>query len=233
MSAPRKHALTPEEERHVAELLNRWLGRTRVAVSAYNDATTRTLAAERRLGIPAAILGAVVATGVFATVEKNPALVWRLLTGVLALLAAILTALQTFLRQAERSEQYREAARTYGRIRRRIERAMLFPRPSREDVLALLEDLGELIDHPDAVSRTCRSAFGIGRTIRSTARATRAGSAPSVFASEIICGLESATIRRSRCPRRTSSISPDWTAPPSSSSRDSARQRRRTCSRHQ
>jgi hypothetical protein len=139
-------ALSPDEQRRVAELLNTWTTRVRVALAAYNDATTRTIAAERRLGIPAVIIGAVVATGVFATLQKNPGLSWRIITGALALLAAVLTALQTFLRQSERTAHYREAARGYGRIRRRIELATLFPPQTKREAHALLAEISEAMD---------------------------------------------------------------------------------------
>ena len=135
--------LTDDERRQVNELLSEWLVRTRVALSAYNSATTRTLASERRLGIPAVVLSTAVATSVFATLAESPAVGWRIATGTIALLAAVLTALQTFLRQEERAEQYRDAARSYGRLRRRVERTLLFPP---ETVTAANHVLDELAD---------------------------------------------------------------------------------------
>lgn len=142
---PDDRALTADEQRKIDEMLGHWLDRARVALSAFNDATTRTAASERRLGIPAVFLSSVVATGVFATLQKDPALGWRIATGVIAVLAAVLGALQTFLRQAERAEQYREAARSYGRLRRRIERARLLPPETRNDADALLDELGDAL----------------------------------------------------------------------------------------
>jgi hypothetical protein len=137
--------LTENQQRRTAELLDRWLERARVALSAYNDITTRTVGAERRLGIPAVVLSALVATGVFATLEKDPSLTWRIATGAVAVAASTLTALQTFLRHAERAEQYREAARSYGRLRRRIESAMLFPPTTQRATQKLLEELSEAL----------------------------------------------------------------------------------------
>ena len=137
--------LTDEDRRQIQALLDEWLARARVALSAYNNATTRTVASERRLGVPAVILSALVATGVFATLQKDPAIGWRIATGVIAVLAAVLGALQTFLRQAERAEQYREAARSYGRIRRRIERARLFPPTTQGEAEQLLDELGNAL----------------------------------------------------------------------------------------
>ena len=135
--------LSEDESRQIDLLMSRWLERARVALAAYNDATTRTMAAERRLGVPAVFITAVVGTGVFATLQSDPALSWRIATGILAVLAAVLTALQTFLRQAERAEQYREAARSYSRFRRRVERARLFPPATREEADAVLDELSE------------------------------------------------------------------------------------------
>ncbi len=139
--------LTEQEALNTARVLRSWLTRCRIALKAYNNATTRTVAAERRLGVPAVVLSALVATGVFATLESHPDVGWRIATGIVAALAAVLTALQTFLRQAERAEQFREAARGYGRMRREIERVQLLPPTTREDADEVLASLAaELAD---------------------------------------------------------------------------------------
>jgi len=135
--------LTDEQRREVDRLLEQWLTRCRVAIAAYNDATTRGAMAGRQLGGTSAVVSAIVATAVFGTLQKDPALGWRIATGVLAVLAAVLAALHTFLRHEERSEQFREAARGYSRLRRRIERARLFPPATREAADALLDQLGK------------------------------------------------------------------------------------------
>lgn len=134
-------SLTKEEKDSIERLLQRWLVRVRVALKAYNQATTRAVAMEYRLGVPAVVLSALVATGVFATLESNPATGWRIATGLVAGLAATLTALQTFLRSAERAEQFHEAARGYGRLRRRIEQALLFLPETRKDATDLLTEI--------------------------------------------------------------------------------------------
>ncbi len=135
--------LSKQEKSGVESVFNNWLTRTRVALKAYNDATTRAVAAELRLGVPAVALSALVATGVFATLQSDPAVGWRIATGIVAALAAVLTALQTFLRHNERAEQFREAARGYGRMRRRIEQALLFPPLTRQEAIEVLTELAE------------------------------------------------------------------------------------------
>ncbi|HEU5142583.1 MAG TPA: SLATT domain-containing protein [Solirubrobacterales bacterium] len=138
--------LSPQELSELRRLLENWLQRCRVALSAYNDATTRTVAAAHRLGVPAVMLSALVATGVFSTLEEDPAVSLRIATGVLAVAAAVLTALQTFLRHEERAEQYREAARSYGRIRRRIEQAIRFPPARAAEARQLMDSLANSLD---------------------------------------------------------------------------------------
>jgi hypothetical protein len=131
----------------VDRLMGRWLVRARVAVKAYNDATTRTVTAERRLGVPAVALSAVVATGIFATLQSSPATGWKIATGLIAALAATLTALQTFFRQTDRAEQFREAARGYGRMRRQLELARAFPPKTKEQAKETVTTLaGELAE---------------------------------------------------------------------------------------
>lgn len=136
-------SLSPEELARYRNVLSEWLVRCRVALSAYNEATTRAVAAERRLGVPATILSALVATSVFSSLENDASL--RFLTGALAIAATVLAALQTFLRHEERAEQFREAARSYGTLRRRIERARDFPPPTEDEALALMKELEEAL----------------------------------------------------------------------------------------
>jgi hypothetical protein len=135
--------LTDEERRRIDHVLEQWLTRSRVAIAAYNDAAARGASRARLLGATSAALSAVVATAVFASLEKDPALGWRIATGIVAVVAAGLAAIQTTLKSAERAEQFRETSRGYGRLRRAIERARLFPPTTREDADKLLDALSE------------------------------------------------------------------------------------------
>lgn len=137
--------LTAVEREQVIRILDKWMTRCRVALWSYNEAATQANTAEKRMGVPATVFSAIVATGVFATIQSNPALGWRIATGIVALLASVLTALQTFLRPAERAEQYREAARNYGQVRRKIERAQIFLPVTRQEADKVLEELAEAL----------------------------------------------------------------------------------------
>ena len=73
------------------------------------------------IGIPSVALSAVVATSVFATMTDEVNLVFRVLTGVIALLAAVLASLQTFLNFSDLAERHRMAAARYFSARRRLD----------------------------------------------------------------------------------------------------------------
>lgn len=154
-------------------ILDSWLIRCRVALVAYNDATNVTLATERRIGIPASILSAIVATSVFSSLGSDPAIEWRIVTGVLALLSSGLAALHTFLRPSEKAEQYREASRQYGSLRRRLEQASAFPPTDTAEKQKLLSELAIALDeaaraHPN-VSPIVRELAEL--KVRGTSRA--------------------------------------------------------------
>lgn len=127
-------------------VLENWKRRCQVSMRCYNAATDSAARRERLIGVPATLLSAIVATAVFVTVSQDPAVEWKIATGVIALGSAGLTGLQTFLRLAERVEQYREAARRYGRLRRRIEQTLLLMPASRQQLDEVLSELSESLD---------------------------------------------------------------------------------------
>src|SRR5947209_17909906 len=62
------------------------------------------------LGIPVVILSTAIGTSVFATLEKDVAIGWRIATGLMSVATVILSALQTFLAFGEKSARHRQAA---------------------------------------------------------------------------------------------------------------------------
>lgn len=75
----------------------------------------------RAVGIPSVIFSTIVATSVFSTLNDSVDIRIRILTGVVALLAAILAALQAFLGYGDRAEKHRSAGARYGKVRRDID----------------------------------------------------------------------------------------------------------------
>jgi hypothetical protein len=77
------------------------------------------------LGIPVVALTAALGTSIFYTIENSPSSAWKILAGLLALLAAVLSALQTSMGFSEKAEAHRLAGIRYAGIRRELELLML------------------------------------------------------------------------------------------------------------
>ena len=68
------------------------------------------------LGVPVVVTSTIVGTTIFATLSKEPAVEWRIVTGLLAVSAAVLAALQTFfatLRSPKSTESRPEITRHF------------------------------------------------------------------------------------------------------------------------
>lgn len=77
--------------------------------------------AERRgriLGLISVVLGAVVGTSIFATIQLSPSVEWRVAAGLVATLAAVLSAIHVFLDYAKQATGCRSAGAAYGCLRR-------------------------------------------------------------------------------------------------------------------
>jgi hypothetical protein len=98
-----------------------------------------------RLGIPVIITTAIVGTAIFATLSSNPDITWKIVAGIISLLAATLSALQTFFKFAEAMERHRTAGAAYGAIRRDIELFLLKYSEAKGDARSLaLQELERL-----------------------------------------------------------------------------------------
>jgi len=76
---------------------------------------------QRRLAIPSAVLSAVVGTSIFATISLSPATGWKVIAGLLSLLAAAFAALQATLQYSDVAETHRTAGASYGAVRRELD----------------------------------------------------------------------------------------------------------------
>jgi hypothetical protein len=85
------------------------------------------LAADRwhyLVGLPAVVLGAVVSTSIFATIESSPSTAARIVAGLLGLAATGLASAQTFFNFSGRAKEHRAAGAQYGDVRRRCEQTL-------------------------------------------------------------------------------------------------------------
>ena len=106
------------------ELLHDWYRRAREAQFAHYEAAKPLSSANYKLGVPVAVLSGLVGTSIFATLQEQPNLAFKIVVGIVSVLAAVLASLQTFLRFSERAEKHRAAAVRYGALRREVETAV-------------------------------------------------------------------------------------------------------------
>ena len=96
------------------------------------------------LGIPVALISAIIGTTVFATLELNPDTVWRIIVGVVLMFSAVLSTLQTRLNYAGAAGRHKTAEIRYNAVRRRLEVFELRcadPGTDRESALSALEKI--------------------------------------------------------------------------------------------
>jgi hypothetical protein len=162
----------------VLDLLRDWQRRAAASAEANYSVAQRLAKHNIRLGIPVVALTTLIGTSVFATLEENVAVEWRIIIGVLSALAAVLASLQTFLRFPERAEKHRAAGEQWSAVRREIAQ-MLALHPtylaSRGDPKSYLDDLRRRMDEIASQSPEMPD--------RDWARARRAGTASSSRAS--------------------------------------------------
>ena len=137
------------------ELLRDWERRAAASSETHYHIATWLSKANTRLGVPVVVLTTFIGTSVFATLEENVAVEFRIAVGFLSAAAAVLASLQTFLRFGERSEKHRVSAERWAAIRREIaEMVALHPTylASRGDPKSYLDDLRTRLDKSSSES---------------------------------------------------------------------------------
>jgi hypothetical protein len=92
------------------------------------------------------VITSIVGTSIFATIEDTPEVGWKILAGIVSLLAAVLSAAQSFFRFSERAQEHRSAGAAYERLRREIEIFELNHSEGNGDRSAALEELARIND---------------------------------------------------------------------------------------
>lgn len=116
---------------------------------AHYIASDRYFKYHRFLGMPAVVIGALVGTAIFASLNGSPEVWVRILVGVFSLLSAALSALQTFLEFSQMAARHKVAAGKYQSIKRFI-KVMKLKYPDntacRQDWIADLQKLNQKLD---------------------------------------------------------------------------------------
>jgi len=101
-----------------------WVQRAVVVAHGHYRAALRFSKLQFWLGVPTVLLAAIVGTSVFATMQTNPDLLWRIAVGIMSIAAAVLSALQSFCNYNDRAEKHRTAGARYNAIGRELEQLL-------------------------------------------------------------------------------------------------------------
>jgi hypothetical protein len=113
------------------------------------------------LGLPVVVLTTIVGTSIFATINDQPELIYRVVAGAFSLLAAVLAAVQIFFKFSEREQRARTAAVGYSALQRELDIFLLkcsdqkFSREAAIDELnAINNKISKLAEESPAISDT-------------------------------------------------------------------------------
>lgn len=134
-----------------------------------------------RLGVPAAIVSAIVGTAIFSTLGSTKAnLTAQICAGLLSLLATMLVSLQTFFNFSEVAAKHRDAAASYEVVRHKLDWFILAhcDVDEAEDLEKPLSTLLEIATSMDEIRRTApaipdRVYDNIGTSVASGSSAGR------------------------------------------------------------
>lgn len=105
-------------------ILEEWRDDARLLLHAHFSHAERCRHRHYWLGVPAAILSALVGTTVFAALSKEPALAFKIAVGIVSVLASVLATLATFLNYADDSSKHHQTAASYASIRKHLDEVL-------------------------------------------------------------------------------------------------------------
>lgn len=131
------------------KLVEDWFRRARESQAVHYASASHFSWLNLILGIPTIIITTIVGTAVFASMDNQDIGEYKVLLGLISILASVLAALHTFLGYAQRSEKHRATGAIYGSIRRELE---LIKTCSIADVDICSEKLGQVKSRMDTLA---------------------------------------------------------------------------------
>jgi hypothetical protein len=148
----------PPEQTMDDDLLTRVRDYRQLAIHKDNAHYEMALKLRKRhtvLGVPVIVTTAIVSTAIFTTLESEPDIGWRVLTGLVSVAAAVLAGLQTFFNFAEQAQRHQASAVGYSRLRRRLEQfelRLMATDPQRSKTLDEFASLSDELDQLEGAS---------------------------------------------------------------------------------
>jgi hypothetical protein len=149
-------------------LLTDWFRRARESQHVHYVCANHFSRLNYYFGIPTIVLTTVVGTAVFASLDRPDIADFKILIGLVSVLAAVLSSLQTFLGFQERSAKHRTTSAGYGSVRRRLELLKTFPPDQRAQLEQIFVEIKKAMD--DLAQSSPEVPARIGSSALSTLR---------------------------------------------------------------
>lgn len=140
------------------ELLQQWQNGIRILHIQHYLAANHNAKMHKALGIPVIILGTIVGTSVFASLESSPEPWVKILVGLLSITSVVLSSLQTFMGFGDKEEKHKAVAVKYGELRRELEH-FIATMDKQEDSDKFIEEFMEKWNQVDKESISTAQRF--------------------------------------------------------------------------
>jgi hypothetical protein len=130
-------------------MLERWWARINLNQQAHYLAGLRFARMNLALGVPTVILTAGIGTSAFVSLIEAQPPTWRVVAGLLSILATVLASLQTFLSLPQRVANHRNTSAEFGSIRRALEELQTKLEAHSLDVTLADEEVGKIKERID------------------------------------------------------------------------------------
>lgn len=127
-------------------LITDWFRRVRESQMVHYRCANHFARRNYMFGIPTMALTTAVGTAVFASLDNEAIGHFKIVIGMISILAAVLSSLQTFLGFAQRADKHKIIASSYGGVRRQLEMLKTFPPADDKELKASLEDIKKRMD---------------------------------------------------------------------------------------
>jgi hypothetical protein len=138
--------ITTDKRSDIIKMADEFKNHLKVSGKAHYIAADRRSRQYTALGLPVVVITSIVGTSIFATIEDNPEVGWKILVGIVSLLAAVLSAAQTFFRFSERAQEHKSAGAAYARLHREVQIFELKYPEGAGDRSAALRELARIND---------------------------------------------------------------------------------------
>lgn len=163
------------------KLVTDWIEDARVLLHTHFSMAESIRGKHRKLGIPAAILSAIVGTSVFATIGNDPSVYIQILVGLTSIAASVLATLSAFLNYSEIAIKHQQTGSGFAAIRKELEEIVAFPPADADELKRTLQDIRARWDQlrKDAIPVSAERLRGYQQKINEDKVLTNESSGPA------------------------------------------------------